>query len=217
MNEGECSAHADHAADCGGPRRRDKEATKRALLDAARSVFAERGFDAATTREVAGRAGLNEQLIQRYFGGKAGLLEALVESYGREEEADAASLPPLAETLEAEIEAMLSHEVGRCWERRELAKVVMDRALVDPEVARRMAEAAEGCRAARLQERLETFRARGAIAADLDLCAIAQGIATLGFGLGFLDRVVFDGCPRRTDEILRAQARVLAGGLRPQP
>ena len=61
-----------------GGRRRDKEATKAALLAAGVQVFAERGYDAATTREVAQAAGVNEQLIQRYFGGKAGLLLAII-------------------------------------------------------------------------------------------------------------------------------------------
>ena len=49
------------------------------LLDAAEREFAERGFDAATTRAIAERAGLNTGLIGYHFGGKAGLYEALLE------------------------------------------------------------------------------------------------------------------------------------------
>lgn len=49
------------------------------LLDAAEREFAGRGFEAATTRAIAERAGLNTGLIQYHFGGKAGLYEALLE------------------------------------------------------------------------------------------------------------------------------------------
>jgi AcrR family transcriptional regulator len=200
-------------AECCGPRKRDKEAAKRALLDAARAVFAERGFDAATTREVAARAGLNEQLIQRYFGGKAGLLSALFERYGREEAEGACALPPPAGGLEAELASFLSFQVERTWRCRDLAKVAMDRALVDPGAAREMAETVSGCRVPALVERLEAFRARGEIGPCHDLRAVAEGVATLSFGLGFLDRVVFDRCQNRGGEVVRTLAGVLARGL----
>lgn len=49
------------------------------LLDAAETVIAQRGFEAATTRLIAKRAGLNTGLIQYHFGGKRALYEALLE------------------------------------------------------------------------------------------------------------------------------------------
>lgn len=49
------------------------------LLDAAESVFAELGFDAATTREIAAKAKVNSALIQYHFGGKSRLYEAVLE------------------------------------------------------------------------------------------------------------------------------------------
>jgi hypothetical protein len=55
------------------PRRRNAEATRVAILDAARAIFSEKGFDAAGTREIADRAGVNAALINRYFGSKEGL------------------------------------------------------------------------------------------------------------------------------------------------
>lgn len=41
-------------------------------------VFAKKGYDAATTKDIAKTAGANEALIMRYFGGKKGLLEAIL-------------------------------------------------------------------------------------------------------------------------------------------
>ncbi len=197
------------------PRKRDKEAAKRAFLDAARDVFAERGFDAATTREVASRAGLNEQLIQRYFGGKAGLLTALLERHGHEEAEGACSLPPPAGSVEEEIASFLAFQVDRAWRCRDLTKVAMDRALVDERVAKEMAETAAGCRVPALVERLEAARDRGEVDPEHDLRAVAEGIATLSLGLGFLDRVVFNRCQHRGAEVARTLAKVVARGLSP--
>lgn len=53
-----------------GPRSRQREQTRRAILDCALEVFAERGFDGATTREIAGRADVNHAMINYYFQSK---------------------------------------------------------------------------------------------------------------------------------------------------
>src|SRR5919106_1763960 len=93
-----------------GGRRRDREVTKQALLAAGLRVFAERCYDAATTREVAQAAGVNEQLIQRYFGGKEGLLVAVIERYG-EEERRSCSMPPACGSVEAEVRGFLDFQL----------------------------------------------------------------------------------------------------------
>jgi AcrR family transcriptional regulator len=43
------------------------------LLAAAQLLFAERGYERVTTRDIAERAGVDATLIARYFGSKAGL------------------------------------------------------------------------------------------------------------------------------------------------
>ncbi|MGH9036195.1 MAG: helix-turn-helix domain-containing protein [Acidimicrobiia bacterium] len=48
------------------------------LLDAAREVFALRGFRGARTREIADRAGVSEALLYRHFGSKARLFEEAI-------------------------------------------------------------------------------------------------------------------------------------------
>ena len=49
------------------------------ILKAAMHAFAERGFDGATTRDIAGRAGVNQGLIKYYFDGKLKLWRAAVD------------------------------------------------------------------------------------------------------------------------------------------
>ena len=50
--------------------------TKRVLLDAARQVFFERGYDGATVRSIAARAGVDPAMVSHWFGGKEGLFAA---------------------------------------------------------------------------------------------------------------------------------------------
>ena len=50
-----------------------------ALLDAARAVFAERGYDGATVRAIAERAGVDAAMVNHWFGGKEGLFVAALD------------------------------------------------------------------------------------------------------------------------------------------
>jgi AcrR family transcriptional regulator len=60
-------------------RRHDARASRQALLDAADALFHERGYDAATVRDIGERAGVDAALIARYFGSKEGLYLATLE------------------------------------------------------------------------------------------------------------------------------------------
>jgi AcrR family transcriptional regulator len=54
------------------------EITRQALLDHAADVIAEKGYDGASVREIAGRASVNQAAINYHFGGKEALyLEVL--------------------------------------------------------------------------------------------------------------------------------------------
>jgi len=56
----------------------EEQATRQRLLDAARQLFAEKGFGETSTREIAAAAGCNLSLINHYFASKEGLLRELV-------------------------------------------------------------------------------------------------------------------------------------------
>ncbi|MFI7702296.1 TetR family transcriptional regulator [Nonomuraea sp. NPDC049480] len=57
-------------------RRRDPEASRAAILGAARAAFAERGYARATIREIAQRAGVTHGLVMRHFASKEQLFIA---------------------------------------------------------------------------------------------------------------------------------------------
>ena len=55
------------------------EESRRNILDAARTLFAEKGFAAATIRQIARNAGVSEGLIYHHFRDKTALLTGIIE------------------------------------------------------------------------------------------------------------------------------------------
>lgn len=90
------------------PRRsqRDRaEATRGALIEAARALFAERGYDGVGTEEIVRAAGVTRGALYHHFGGKAELLEAVYERLEAESTERVARVV-LGSELESPLEAM---------------------------------------------------------------------------------------------------------------
>jgi AcrR family transcriptional regulator len=76
----------------GGPRQWSRTAqTQRALLDAARQVFTERGFSDASIADIVERAGSSVGSLYHHFGGKAELFVALWQDHQDAQEQRAVS------------------------------------------------------------------------------------------------------------------------------
>lgn len=65
------------------PANANPDETRRRLLDVALAQFAARGFDGASTRELAAAAGVNVATLNYYFGSKQGLYDATVDEVYR--------------------------------------------------------------------------------------------------------------------------------------
>ena len=52
--------------------------TRAALVEAARAVFTEQGYDGATVRAIAAKAGVDAAMVNHWFGGKEGLFAEAV-------------------------------------------------------------------------------------------------------------------------------------------
>jgi AcrR family transcriptional regulator len=169
----------------------DAEASRRALLGAARAVFDEVGYDRATTREIGERAGVDPALIARYFDSKEGLFIAAIAAGSAEEEG-----------LDFAPRAMVAFLLER-WDERGHSPI--SRALASPALtpgAREQISAVVGDRV--LLGLTAELRARDTADAELKaelLVALAVGVAMTRAN-GTLE--ILAGAPR--EEVLAALA-----------
>lgn len=91
------------------PRRRGREATTASILDAARELFAERGYAGVTVREIARRAGVTHALAHQYVGSKADVFRAVLARSENAILAAAPDNPDLLETVSLMVRQGLEH------------------------------------------------------------------------------------------------------------
>ncbi len=96
----------------------DADASRRDLLDAAATLFDERGYEGATLREIGEHAGVDPALVARYFGSKEGLYLATLARDG-------------ARATPAEPRALVDAWLNKPDQHR---NTPMSRALVSPEL-----------------------------------------------------------------------------------
>jgi AcrR family transcriptional regulator len=199
------------AAHALGPESRDPDARKQVLVDAAIELFAEVGYDGASTRMVAERAGCSETLLFRYFGGKRGLLLAIC---NRMTERHVERLR--AEDF-ADVETYLEHHVLNVLAqmRRDgpSIRVIVGAIVTDGELAaefeQRHDEEVEFVTA-----QLDHFRRAGTIAPHVDLRSIAKAVEQASFALGLLLQGVYGKPQSELKAVARAMATTLGAGMR---
>jgi AcrR family transcriptional regulator len=192
--------------------KRNRAVRERALLSAAGKLFSSRGYDAATTREIAALAGCAEGLIHRYFKGKEGLLLALIQQRGAQEAVDLNENLPLAPTVEEEITQLVNWEVERMWADREFLRVIIPRALLDADLGRKLRETRPQIRGHAMGERLKKFKECQSMSSP-DLEALSQFVSVMGFMFGFMRPAVLRQDREQAKKMAAAIARLLGGSF----
>ena len=167
-----------------GRRTRNRKAREEALLSAAGKLFASRGYEATTTREIAAYAGCAEGLISRYFKGKAGLLRALIGAHISKRQMLSNTTRPVARDFEDEIVQLVSTEVQQIWEDREFFRAIIPHALQEGESVPNLSQItlAMGSEAIARQLR-QSPSCR--VLSDQKLASLARLINVTGFVFGF--------------------------------
>ncbi|NJQ07010.1 TetR/AcrR family transcriptional regulator [Streptomyces lonarensis] len=133
------SGVSDPVGPTGAPRATDQEprepsrrsdATRAAILTAARDRFACDGYERATIRAIARDASIDPSMVMRYFGNKAGLFAAASELDLR--------LPDLGQVPRDHVGATLVRHFVRLWEGNETLAAVLRVAATNPAGAERM-------------------------------------------------------------------------------
>lgn len=200
-----------------GPKKRDRKATETALMKAGIQVFAKKGYDAATTKDIAKTAGANEALIMRYFGGKKGLLEAILTR--TDDLGDSAAGKKEEETKQLHLdEALVESITERCSDFKhysDFMKVAVSRIILDPDVSRIIQTKIYTKALPEMIHELEKFKKGGEIDPKADLKSVAFGISSLTFALGFMAQVVYKIPESEIKATIKEMVRILQKGLKP--
>lgn len=148
---------------------------RQALLNAARALFAERGYEKTTAKDIARRAGVAVGTFYRYFTDKRQILLAILQERLDE------LLPATPQWLSDDPEAVLVSLLERHFHQKQefgLHGALQELVLRDPELARALHEVRQQAHA-RLVDGLRQARARGLTWPDTDLDATAWAILTL--------------------------------------
>lgn len=109
---------------------RRSDATRAAILSAARERFAAEGYDRATIRAIAAVAGIDPSMVMRYFGSKEGLFVAAAQFD--------LQLPDLTVLPREEVgRALVAHFLGR-WEGDDALQALLRAGVTSDDAAERM-------------------------------------------------------------------------------
>jgi len=112
---------------------------RQAILEAVQVLFAEKGFDGTTSREMARAAGVSEALLYKHFPDKdaiyaairdSAITDELVEEYGR-----IAGLPPSAKTLVLLMQFFIEKIIERNPRKVDLSRLMVRSMLEDGKFA----------------------------------------------------------------------------------
>jgi len=182
------------------------------LLEAAMTLFAEVGFDGATTKAIAERSGVTEAVVFRYFPTKHDLFHEVVKEYGPSlhypMDHQALRDLPFAEGLISLISGYLDH----IWHRRQSMKLFLLGTLYDTGVSDTLLQLFE-FRLQKINEMVEERIEKGELKADArEYGADVVTLSTTGFLVRCLRREPADW-DRARDQFVRGLTRTVSRGL----
>lgn len=103
---------------------RNNLTNKQKILDAARVLFAQQGFDGTTSKDIAQLAGCSEGLIFKYYENKRNIFKILVTEWFDSNMQTLKNLPQ-STSLEDEIQLLLNWFVDNFTQRKDLHKIFL--------------------------------------------------------------------------------------------
>jgi AcrR family transcriptional regulator len=182
------------------------------ILDAATRVFANKGFNRATIRDVAQAAGVADGTIYNYFANKTDLLFGLLDRLN-DTERRPASLALAAEApLPDYFRAYLRERVEALWSNADLLRAVLPELLANPELRGRYYDEVIAPTMALGENAFRGLAATGMMR-DLNIPLVARMLAGSLLGLMVLQLLGDETLAERWQEIPDALADLLLPGL----
>jgi hypothetical protein len=118
----------------------------------------------------------------------------------------------LSDCLGTEVGTFLKHEVAQADANRDFMRVLLSRALVDPDLAATLKAHYKESRIPRLVERFRHFQDEGRLDPAVTLETLAATVVTFAFGLGFMQQVVLAEDPKYLEDIIDSFAASMVKG-----
>lgn len=190
-----------------------REGKERSIISAAVEIFSEKGFDMATTREIAEKAGCAEGLIFRYFGTKDGLLVRCLEAMNKN------PLPHLQTFWKEPVSLQDTLLESFLWfarhyrENPQMAKIAVVRSILDEKIAAVVGRLFSDPLLETMAVGLRKLKQAHLVRPDLDIDASTRMILQIIFGIGFLRQQVFGDGKEKTETYLKEIVRILTLGM----
>jgi AcrR family transcriptional regulator len=191
------------------------EARRNQILDAAASVFAEKGFHRATTKEIASAAGVSEGTIYNYFDNKADLLIGIMSRLVELQQLSGELTDGLQADVKDFFSAVLGQRISRIPQSQEMIQAILPEVLVNPELRERFYQQFVLQLTTLLEQYVETRIKLGHIR-PVDVPLTVRTIQGMFVGL-FVLRILGDETLLSRWEVLpQVVAGLIFDGLRPK-
>jgi AcrR family transcriptional regulator len=191
------------------------EARRAQILDAAATVFAEKGFHRATTKEIAGVAGVSEGTIYNYFDSKDDLLIGIMARLAELGTLDDELMEALKGDVREFFIVMFRHRIGHVRQGQEMLQAILPEVIVNPEL-REHFQRQFVLRIAMLLEQYVQARVEMGHIRPVDASLTTRVVQAMIIGLLVLDVVGDETLRARWDELPELLATIIFDGLRPR-
>jgi AcrR family transcriptional regulator len=192
------------------------EARRNQILDAAASVFAEKGYHRATTKEIASAAGVSEGTIYNYFDNKADLLIGMMTRL-----AELRELPQeLEDALQSDAREFLvtifRDRIGRIVQSHEqMFQAILPEILANPDLRERYYQEFVQPTAMMLEGYIQARVQQGDLR-PIDVSLAVRAVQGMFVGL-LMMRILGDGPIRaRWDDLPEVMGTIIFDGLSPR-
>ncbi len=191
------------------------QARRNQILDAAATVFAERGFHRATTKEIAMSAGVSEGTIYNYFASKDDLLIGIMTRLAELEHLDEELASALQSDARKFFIAIFRDRMGRITQNHEMLQAILPEILVNPALRERFYQQFVRPTASLLEQYIEARIELGHIR-PLNVPLAVRAVQSMFVGLLVLrilgDKTLLSGW----DELPEVLAALIFDGLGPR-
>ncbi len=184
------------------------------ILNAATRVFASKGFNRSTIRDIAQDAGVADGTIYNYFANKTDLLFGLLDRLNDTERRPASLALPAEASFEEYFRAYVRERVETLWSNADLFRAVLPQLLANPDLRARYYDEVIAPTMALGEAAFRALGANGTVR-DLDLPLSMRIVAGSLLGLMVLQLLGDETLAARWREIPDAIADLLLPGLTP--